>query len=108
MESVKELTREVLGKFEEELVANFDEDQLISHKWLKEKFGLPKLSFENYDKNVDAYIEAIQLQQFTYMEMVDKLREDLLKNKQCCLRNDWGKGYKIVPSNKQANYGYEQ
>lgn len=79
MESVKELTREVLGKFEEELVANFDEDQLISHKWLKEKFGLPKLSFENYDKNVDAYIEAIQLQQFTYMEMVDKLREDLLK-----------------------------
>lgn len=62
MESVKELTREVLGKFEEELVTNFDEDQLISHKWLKEKFGLPKLSFENYDKNVDAYIEAIQLQ----------------------------------------------
>ena len=47
MESVKELTREVLGKFEEELVANFGEDQLISHKWLKEKFGLPKLSFEN-------------------------------------------------------------
>lgn len=39
MESVKELTREVLGKFEEELVANFDEDQLIFHMWLKEKFG---------------------------------------------------------------------
>ena len=108
MESVKDLSREVLGKFEEELVANFDEDQLISHKWLKEKFGLPKLSFEDYGKDVNSYIEAIQLQQFTYMAMVDKLREDLLKNKQCCLRNDWGKGYKIVPSNKQANYGYEQ
>ena len=108
MESVKELTSEVLGQFEEELVASFDEDQLISHKWLKEKFGLPKLSFENYDKNVDAYIEAIQLQQFTYMAMVDKLREDLLKNKQYCLRNVWGNGYVIVPSNEQANYGYDQ
>lgn len=32
MKSVKELTSEVLGQFEEELVANFDEDQLISHK----------------------------------------------------------------------------
>lgn len=56
MESVKELTNEVLGAFEEELVANFDENQLISHKWLKEKFGLPKLSFEDYGKDVDAYI----------------------------------------------------
>lgn len=108
MESVKELTSEVLGQFEEELVANFDEDQLISHKWLKEKFGLPKLSFEDYGKDVNAYIEAIQLQQFTYMAMVDKLREDLLKNKQCCLRNVWGNGYVIVPSNEQASYGYDQ
>lgn len=108
MESVKELTSEVLGQFEEELVANFDENQLISHKWLKEKFGLPKLSLEDYGKDVDAYIEAIQLQQFTYMAMVDKLREDLLKNKQCCLRNVWGNGYVIVPSNEQASYGYDQ
>lgn len=108
MESVKELTSEVLGQFEEELVANFDENQLISHKWLKEKFGLPKLSFEDYGKDVNSYIEAIQLQQFTYMAMVDKLREDLLKNKQCCLRNVWGNGYVIVPSNEQASYGYDQ
>lgn len=108
MESVKELTSEVLGQFEEELVANFDENQLISHKWLKEKFGLPKLSFEDYGKDVNSYIEAIQLQQFTYMAMVDKLREDLLKNKQCCLRNVWGNGYVIVPSNEQASYGYGQ
>lgn len=62
MESVKELTNEVLGAFEEELIASFDEGQLISHKWLKEKLGLPKLAFEDYDKDVDAYIEAIQLQ----------------------------------------------
>ena len=108
MESVKELTNEVLGAFEEEFVASFDEGQLIPHKWLKEKFGLPKLAFEDYDKDVDAYIEAIQLQQFTYMAMVDKLREDLLKNKQCCLRNVWGNGYVIVPSNEQASYGYDQ
>ena len=108
MESVKELTSEVLGQFEEELVANFDENQHISHKWLKEKFGLPKLSFEDYGKDVNSYIEAIQLQQFTYMAMVDKLREDLLKNKQCCLRNVWGNGYVIVPSNEQASYGYDQ
>lgn len=69
---------------------------------------MPKLSFEDYCKDVDAYIEAIQLQQFTYMAMVDKLREDLLKNKQCYLRNVWGNGYVIVPSNEQASYGYDQ
>ena len=32
MESVKELTNEVLGAFEEELIASFDEGQLIPHK----------------------------------------------------------------------------
>ena len=32
----------------------------------------------------------------------------MLKNKQCCLRNVWGNGYVIVPSNEQANYGYDQ
>lgn len=108
MTDIKDLTEEVLARFEEELIENFDDGQEISHEWLKAKFGIIRPSFKDLGYDIDEYVKVLDNLQFVYMSAIDKLRQDLLKNKQCYLCSVWGRGYKILPKEEQSKYGYDQ
>ncbi len=90
-----------------EIATKFSEGELIPHEWLKDKFGLKRLSIEDYP-SLDELLEAYKLQQFTYMSSVDRLRCELLKERQICIRNVRGDGYEIIPSQDQTRYGYDE
>lgn len=89
-----------------EIATKYGDGELITHEWLKEKFGLAKLNYEDFE-NQEEFLEAVQAQQFTYMTSVDKLRCELLNEMQICIRNVRGDGYEIVPASDQTQYGYD-
>lgn len=90
-----------------EIAARFGDGSLIKHEWLKDKFGLKKLMLKDY-ATVDEFLDAIDIQQFAYMSLVDKLRWQLLENFKMYLRNIRGDGYVILPPQDQTQFGYDQ
>lgn len=92
---------------EDEIISLFDNGKLITHEWLKEKFGFSALNWEEY-KDIQKLFQAKDKQQFLYMSMVDKLRWDMLKNKKCYIKNVRGDGYVIVPREEQAEFAFSQ
>lgn len=89
-----------------EISAKFGDGNLIKHEWLKEKFGLKKLSLKDFE-TVDDFLKAIEIQQFSYMSLVDKLRWELLKEYKMYIRNIRGDGYEILRPEDQTQYGYD-
>lgn len=94
------------AKFLGELAAIYGEGNLIPHDWLKEKFGLKKLELSDFE-TVDDFVEALNRQQFAYMQVVDSVRWELLKQEKMYMRNVRGEGYEIVRPNDQVQYGYD-
>ena len=90
----------------DEISSRFSGGELIPHEWLKKRFGIAELDFNDFESQGE-FIKALQEQQFAYMACVEKLRCKLLDEMQICISNVWGDGYKIVPSNDQARYGYD-
>lgn len=89
-----------------EISARYADGSLIQHEWLKNKFGLKKLSLKDFE-TVDDFLKGVETQQFAYMSLVDRLRWDLLENYKMFMRNIRGEGYSIVKSNEQTQYGYD-
>ena len=98
---MKEDTKNGFEGLEEEILSTFKDGQLISHEWMKSKFGIIPLCWDDY-KDVQKLFQAKDKQQFDYMTMVDKLRWDMLKRKKCYLKNIYSYGYVIVPKEEQA------
>jgi hypothetical protein len=90
----------------DEIANRFGGGELIPHEWLRKRFGIAELNYEDFEDQAE-FIKALQEQQFSYMACVEKLRCKLLEEMQICISNVWGDGYKIVPSNDQARYGYD-
>lgn len=90
----------------EEISAKFGNGNLIAHEWLKDKFGFKKPELDEYE-SVDDFLKAVELQQFAYMSLVDKLRWDLLKEYKMYIRNIRGEGYEILRPEDQTQYGYD-
>lgn len=90
-----------------EIAIQHSDGTLIPHEWLREKFGLKKLCFDDYD-TTDDFLEAVKLQQFAYMSLVDKLRWQLLENEKLYIRNVRGDGYIVVNPKDQTQYGYNE
>ena len=89
-----------------EIADTYGNGGMIKHEWLKEKFCLKGLQLEDYD-SVNDFLKAIEIQQFSYMTLVDKLRWDLLKEYKMFLRNQRGEGYYILRPSDQCQYGYD-
>lgn len=90
-----------------EIAANYADGELISHVWLKKKFGLVELTLEQFD-TVSDFIEGLQLQQFSYMSLVDNLRWQLLENEKLYIRNVRGDGYEVVKPQEQTSFGFSE
>ena len=89
-----------------EIAAKFSDGQLISHEWLKDKFGLKKLTLKDFE-TVEDFLDARDNQQWSYMQLVDSLRWQLLENYKAYLRNIRGDGYIILQPQDQTQYGYD-
>jgi len=85
---------------------NYSDGSLIKHEWLKEKFGMKALLLNEFE-TVSDFLKAIEIQQFAYMSLVDKLRWDLLKYYKMFIKNQRGEGYIILPPKDQTQYGYD-
>ena len=89
-----------------EIADKYGDGSLIKHEWLKDKFGLKNLSLEDYE-TVSDFLKAIEIQQFAYMSLVDKLRWELLSEYKMYIRNIRGEGYEILRPEDQTQYGYD-
>lgn len=89
-----------------EIADRFGDGSLIKHEWLKEKFGLKELVLKDYE-TVSDFLKAIEIQQFAYMTLIDKLRWELLKEYKMYIRNVRGEGYEILRPQDQTQYGYD-
>ena len=90
----------------EEIRDNFGDGTLIPHKWLKSKFFFEKLNKDDF-QNTDEFVEAIQMQQFAYLTLIDTLRWQLLEEEKMYLKNVRGDGYVILKAGEQVQYGYD-
>jgi hypothetical protein len=90
----------------EEIRDNFGDGTLIPHKYLKTKFCLENLNKDDY-QDTDDFVQALQLQQFAYLTLVDTLRWQLLEEEKMYLKNVRGDGYVILKAKDQVQYGYD-
>lgn len=91
-----------------EIATKFADGTLIKHEWLKQKFGLKPLLFADYNDDIEEYVEALKMQQYAYMDLIDELRQQLLEQEKYYIRNIRGEGYMIVPPSEQVEYGYDE
>lgn len=86
---------------------NYEYEQIIEHKALKELLLIKEPRLEEFD-TVDDFIKARDLIQFEYMSLVQKLKKDLLIQHKLCLWSSFGQGYFILVPNMQAETAYTQ
>jgi hypothetical protein len=91
----------------EKLIADFSPGELITHSLLKQLFNISDPEINKFD-NTSAFVFELQNIQFAYMSMIDKLRDDLLKNERYYLKNVRGDGYTLLPPKDQVSYAYDQ
>lgn len=91
----------------DEIQNKFKPGDLIPHEWLKHKFTLEKLRYEDFEGTED-FIQGLQVQQFAYMTLIDSLRWQLLEERSAYLKNIRGDGYTVLPPPEQTKYGYDE
>ena len=101
------MTNEALKNLATEIVEQFEDGQLIPHKWLRKRCGIEQLKYEDYETQFD-FIEALQMQQFQYMSICTEIRTILLEDFNCYFKNDRGDGYVILNPKDQAQFGYDR
>lgn len=100
-------TQDGWNAFVAEIAANFGDGNLISHEYLKQKFGLSAIKLHDFD-DVEEFIEALEEQQWAYMTCIDALRWELLKQEKMFMRNIRGEGYEILRPEDQVKFGYDE
>lgn len=90
----------------EEVAENFSSGQLISHSWLREKFGIEETYISNFETTEEYDRERDRLQ-FMYMGMVETLRTTMLNEYKMYMKNSRGEGYTIVNPKDQASMAYK-
>ena len=99
-------TTEGWEQFLKSLAEDYGDGKLISHEWLKEQFGLKKCILKDYE-SVDEFVKALEMQQFAYMQIVDAVRWELLKNEKMYIRSVRGDGYQVIRPEDQVQFGYD-
>ncbi len=90
----------------EEIAENFSDGQLITHSWLKGKFGIEEIDISGFDTS-DEYNKERDKMQFMYMGMVETLRITMLNEHKMYMKNSRGEGYTIVSPKDQTTIAYK-
>lgn len=88
------------------VVSNFRPGELIAHSLLKEKFMLASPEKDEYETTQDLK-EALNIVQFEYMTLIDKMRWDILKEHKFYMNSVRGEGYTFLMPCDQVKYAYE-
>ncbi|MGN1217134.1 MAG: hypothetical protein ACI4TD_04070 [Phocaeicola sp.] len=91
----------------DEISKSYSDGELISHDWLKQMFGLGKIELSDYE-NIEEFLKALQMQQFAYMQLIETLRWQILKEHKLCIRNIPGSGYIVIKPEDQTQYAYDE
>lgn len=83
----------------EDFLGQFKYGDLVDHKWLEERFGMPSIA-DTKSLTVDEFRER----QFEWLANVEAFKSDLLKQHQVCLQSVRGKGYRWVPPHEQTEF----
>ena len=89
------------------LIEKFKPGQLISHHYLAKMLNIKKPVYKNYETQSD-FEKALEKAQFKYMEMVDKLRWEILEKQYLYLRNVRGDGYIFLNPKDQTTFAKKQ
>lgn len=100
-------TQDGWTSFMGQIVAEYGSGKLISHEWLREKFGFKVLRLNEFD-SLDDFLKARDVQQMSYANAVESLRWELLKQEKMYFRNIFGDGYSIIRPEEQVQYGYDE
>ena len=90
-----------------DIVQKFEPGELISHEYLKRCFLIEEPDFEDFETQTE-FIEAVQLLQFEYMSLIEKLREDILEEYKFYMKNVRGDGYSFLLPSEQTEYAKER
>lgn len=94
------------ASFVGQIASEYGDGKLISHQWLKEKFGFKKLQLEDFE-SLEDFLKSYDNQQMAYCTCVESLRMELLKQEKMYFRNVRGDGYSILRPEEQTQYGYD-
>lgn len=90
-----------------EIAEKFADGSLIEKDWLRSKFMIRPFDMKDYSSTYEM-LKAQQDWIFSYLSLVDVLKRELLLEFKVCLKTVWGQGYKVVPSENQVQYGYDE
>lgn len=90
-----------------EIAANYADGSLIKHGWLRGKFGIKPLNIDDFE-TVEDFLKSLDMQQFLYMSLVDRLRWQMLDDYKMFIRNVRGLGYAIIQPKEQVQYAYDR
>lgn len=99
-------TQDGWSSFIGQIVAEYGDGKLISHLWLREKFGFKELQLSDFE-DLESFLKARDIQQMTYGNAIEALRWELLKQEKMYFRNIFGEGYQIIRPDEQVQYGYD-
>lgn len=86
-----------------DIVEDYAAGDIIAHGQLKKIFLITEPEFEDFEDQ-EGFIDAVNLLQFEYMTLVEKLRLDILKKYKLYLRNIRGDGYTFLKADEQTDY----
>ena len=90
----------------EQIATEFSDGQIISHSWLKDKFGIEEKDISDF-KSTEEYNKERDKMQFQYLALIEKLRDTLLEDYKMYMRNSRGEGYVIVKPDDQTTIAYK-
>jgi len=85
------------------ILDKYNVGDMIEHDWLKKKFSLKKPLLQDF-KTQEEFEDALNIYEFAYMSLVDRLRSDLLENEKYYLKNIRGEGYILLPPKEQTEF----
>lgn len=82
----------------QDVLAEFQYGDLITHEWMEARFGMPSIS-ESHRLTSEQFRER----QFEWLANVEAFKSELLREHQVCLQSVRGKGYRWVPPHEQTD-----
>lgn len=89
-----------------EIAANYGDGKIIKHEWLKARCGIKTPSLKDYE-TVNDFLKSIESQRLDYVNVINRLRWDLVKEYKMYIKSQVGEGYMVIRPEDQTQFGYD-